>query len=149
MSNPRAGFSVTELVIACAVVGILAAVALPSFRGYSAPFRVSAAGREVYGALQEVRQQAVTRGVRTRFQVNGQDSYTLQWDDGGTWRTIRGPMRLDNVRLVSSGGTVVFQPRGTAAPLTTITVSDPANSEHNMVMSVPITGLIRIREGGG
>jgi prepilin-type N-terminal cleavage/methylation domain-containing protein len=145
----RSGFSLTELLAALALVGVLAAIAFPSFSNHSAPYRVQSAGREVVSALQDARQHAVAHGVRTRFQLVGQDGYLLQWEDGSTWNTIRGPMQLErNVRLTSSGGDLVFQPRGTVSPLSTLTVSDIGNAEHRLVMSVPITGLIRIRQGG-
>ena len=49
----------------------------------------------------------------------------------------------------STGGDVTFLPRGTASPLTTITVSDTEQPDHDMVITVPITGLVRIRTGGG
>lgn len=140
------GFSVVELVIATGLVSILGAIAYPSLAGYSVPFRVQGAGREVYSALQDARQQAVTRGRRVRFLVVGSDSYTLQWDDAGLWRTIRGPIRLErDVQLVSSGGTMTFQPRGTVSPLSTLTVSDVNDPQHDLAITVPITGLIRIR----
>ncbi|MBA2565816.1 MAG: GspH/FimT family pseudopilin [Gemmatimonadetes bacterium] len=145
-----AGFSLFEMLVAIGLIGILAAIAFPSFAAYTTPFRVQSAGREVYSALQDVRQQSITRGRRTRFQISGQDSYTLLWEDGNTWRTIRGPLKLDkDVRVVSSGGDLTFQPRGTVSPMTTLTISDSTNPEHRLVISVPITGLIRIREGGG
>lgn len=152
MTDPdrRAGFTLVELLLALSMVAILAAVALPSFRGFSTPFQVQSAGREVYAALQETRQQAVMRGRRTRFQLTTPTSYTLQWDDAGTWTTIRGPIGLEaGVQASSSGGTLTFQPRGTVSPLSTITISSISDPQHRMVITVPITGLVRIREGGG
>ena len=144
------GFTAVELVMAIVIVGILAVIALPSFASYAAPFRAQHAGREVYAALQDVRQQAITRGTRTRFRLVGSDSYTLEWDSAGTWRTIRGPMQLEKgVQLTSSGGDLTFQQRGTVSPLSTLTVSDATHAEHRLVISVPITGLVRIRQGGG
>jgi Tfp pilus assembly protein FimT len=138
------------VILAICLIGVMAAVALPSFASSTVPFRVQSAGREVYGALQEVRQQAITRGKRTRFLVVGTDSYTLQWEDDGTWRTLRGPMQLEQgVSLVSSGGDLTFLPRGTVSPLSTLTISDTEDSNHRLVVSVPITGLVRILEGGG
>lgn len=143
------GYSVVELVIVVSLVAILGMISFPAFASYSVPFRVQSAGREVYSALQDVRQQAITRGARTRFLPVGSDSYTLQWDSTGTWRTIRGPIQLEgNVRLSSSGGDLTFQPRGTVSPLSTITVSDMNLPQHDLVMTVPITGLIRVRDAG-
>jgi Tfp pilus assembly protein FimT len=143
------GYSVVELTIAIGLIAILAAVAYPSFATYTSSFRVQAAGREAYSALQDARQQAVTRGRRVRFQIVGADSYRLQWEDAGVWKTIRGPIRLEGgMTLTSSGGDLTFLPRGTVAPLSTVTVTDPQRPDHPVVMTVPITGLIRARQGG-
>jgi hypothetical protein len=109
---------------------------------------VQAAGREVYAGLQEARQQAVARGRRVRFQVVGADGYQLQWEDGAGWRTIRGPIRLeDGMALSSSGGDLTFLPRGTVTPLSTVRVTDPRRPQHPVVFTVAITGLVRAREG--
>jgi prepilin-type N-terminal cleavage/methylation domain-containing protein len=151
LSHPsHSGFTLTELIIAATLVAVLAAIAFPSFANHSAPFRVQSAGREVYAALQEARQQAIARGARTSFRPVGSDGYLLQWEVESRWRTIRGPMTLDaNVQLTSSGGDLIFQPRGTVSPFSTITISDTQSPEHRMVMTVPMTGLVRIRQGGG
>jgi Tfp pilus assembly protein FimT len=139
-----------ELLLALTMVAVLAAVALPSFRGFSTPFQVQSVGREVYAALQETRQQAVMRGRRTRFELTTPTSYKLLWDNGGVWTTIRGPIALDpGVQAASSGGALTFQPRGTVTPLSTITISSIQDPQHRMVITIPITGLVRIREGGG
>ena len=145
----RRGYTVVELAIAIGLISILAAIAYPSFVTYTAPFRVQAAGREAYSALQDARQQAVTRGRRVRFQVVGTDSYRLQWENAGVWTTIRGPIKLEGgMTLTSSGGDLTFLPRGTVTPLSTVTVTDPTRPDHPVVMTIPITGLIRARQGG-
>jgi prepilin-type N-terminal cleavage/methylation domain-containing protein len=146
----RPGFSLLELIVAIGLMGVLVVLVTPSLADFSAPFRVQSGGREIYSALQEVRQQAITRGRRTRFQVIGSDSYALQWDSAGTWTTLRGPLRLEpDVRLSSTGGDLIFQPRGIVSPASTLTVTDPASSTHRLEITVPITGLVRIRAGGG
>jgi type II secretory pathway pseudopilin PulG len=148
-TRSRNGYSVVELCITIGVIAILAGIAYPSFAAYTAPFRVQAAGREAYSALQDARQQAVTRGRRVRFQVVGADSYRLQWEDGVVWRTIRGPIRLEGgMTLASTGGDLTFLPRGTVSPLSTVTITDPQRPDYPVVLTVPITGLIRARQGG-
>jgi prepilin-type N-terminal cleavage/methylation domain-containing protein len=143
------GFTALELMIALVLVAILAAVSWPSFARITTPFRVQSAGREVYSALQEARQQAIARSRRTRFQVVGAQSYTLQWDDAGTWRTIRGPIDLEKgVQLTSSGGDLIFHPRGTVFPLSTMTISDQTDPVHRLVVTATVTGLIRLTKGG-
>lgn len=143
--RPEAGYSLFEVSFAIGLIAILAAVAYPSFASYGAPFRVQSAGREVYAALQEVRQQAITRGTRTRFQVVAGNAYMLQWEDAGTWRTIRGPIQLEEkTQLTSTGGTLTFQPRGTVSPMSTLRISDVERPEHQLIITVPITGLVRI-----
>ena len=143
-----AGFTVLELVTVISLIAILGAIAFPSFASQTATFRVQSAGREVYSALQVVRQEAIMRGTRTRFQVIGSDSYTLQWLDGATWRTIRGPIRLESsIQLTSTGGDLTFRPNGTVSPLSTLTVSDATKRERVFVLTVTVTGLVRIHQG--
>jgi type IV fimbrial biogenesis protein FimT len=142
------GFSALELMIAISLVAILAAVAFPRFASLTAPFRVQSAGHEVYSALQELRQEAIKRGTRTRFQVVGSDSYTLQWEDGASWRTIRGPIRLESgTGLTSTGGDLTYRPNGTVSPLSTLTVSDVTKPERHFDLDVTVTGLVRIQQG--
>jgi hypothetical protein len=52
------------------------------------------------------------------------------------------------MQLTSSGGTLTFLPRGTVSPLSTVTVTDPTSPEHSVVLTVPITGLVRAHGGG-
>lgn len=71
------GFTITELLVAVAVLGILAALAAPSFRSLTQAQQVKAASFELFAALSLARSEAIKR--------NGNITVTPAaggWEDG-------------------------------------------------------------------
>ena len=58
-----AGFTVVELVVLVAVIGILSAIGFPLYLSYSRAQETDSAARVIVVALNQARQLAVTRGV--------------------------------------------------------------------------------------
>lgn len=58
-----AGFTLIELVITIAIVGVLATLALPSFRGYIQTQRVKSASFDLVAALTLTRSEAIKRNT--------------------------------------------------------------------------------------
>ena len=80
----QAGFSLTELMIVVAIVGILSAVALLSFRRYAVKVRVG----EAYAMLGQIKaRQEVYRAEfsqydpAAQFPVGAPGEFTQQWDN--------------------------------------------------------------------
>ena len=75
------GFTVVELVIAVAIVALLAALALPSFREVGVRMAVTDNTNDLVGALNVARSEAVKRGRAAAVIANGGD-----WNNG--WQVI-------------------------------------------------------------
>jgi type IV fimbrial biogenesis protein FimT len=79
------GFSMVELLVVLAIVGIMTAVAMPSYRAVSNSIRVSTEINGLMGDLQFTRAEAIKQGatVTTCASANGTScSASTTWDTG-------------------------------------------------------------------
>jgi type IV fimbrial biogenesis protein FimT len=149
--NGERGFSLTELIVVVAVIGILAVLATPFFLTYLRNAAVEGAAREVATMLNQARQIAIARnqnvcvraaGTTVRYELGGcgtANYYLGAGTDSNGW------MRLtDNVTLAASADPV-FTSLGAAAPAATYTVT---HSQYpTITMSVTVAGSGRVRIG--
>ena len=64
------GFTLTELLIALVVVGIIAAIASPNFIGLLERIRVNNSLEQLLGAIRETQRLAMRQGKRCRININ-------------------------------------------------------------------------------
>ena len=145
------GFSLAELLAVVGIIGILTAIAVPSFLTMRPGLRLNGAAREVFGKLMWARAQAVEEN--TTYSVTFPDNHTLTIindtngngvaDMGETTETVDIQTDYTDVTFVVGGSdtTPNFNGRGTTSGETTITVS---NSSGSRIVTVTPTGNVKI-----
>ena len=112
-----------ELAIVLAVIGLMAALALPGWTTLLDRIAVERAATEVTTALAIARNAAVLRATRTRLTVVADSLRVDEWEDR-TWRPLwrcAGPAS-NAVSLQVSNGTIIFGAIGIGAGPSNTTV---------------------------
>lgn len=145
------GFSLAELLTVTAIIGIVTAVAMPSFLAMQPSRRLNGASREVFGKLMWARAQAVEENITYSVTFPTNHSMTIirdangngAADTGETTESVDIQTDYSDCTFTVSGGdtTPNFLGRGTTNGDTTITISNTAGSR---VVTVSLTGNIKI-----
>ena len=148
--NPRgsAGFSLSELVVVLAIIGIMALTAVPWVLSGLPALKVTWGAREIQSALNRAKMLAISTRQNICVQVaTGGYQFVqggcagLVWsgqgtDSAGTFRPSNG------VQVTNAGTSPIFTPFGTASQIGTLTLTVPgANSQ---TVSVTAAGRITI-----
>jgi type IV fimbrial biogenesis protein FimT len=72
------GFTLVELMVTLAVLVVLLAVAVPSFRSITLSNRLTTNANELVGAIQTARMEAIKRNARTQFCSNSDSSNSTE-----------------------------------------------------------------------
>lgn len=147
--DAKRAFTLVELMIVIAIIGIVSAIAAPNFRTYMAERRLSGAARMVMSDLMAARQKAVTQNNRFSVTFSG-NQYTILDDDNNNGSTDSGEMtEVRNIQTDYYDVTIpnvtanpVFYPRGTASG-TTVTLTSSGTGS-NKYVKVAITGRVKI-----
>ena len=147
----QAGFTITELIIVMAVVGILAAIAAPELGEMVRRQRVKTAAFDVFAGLSHARSEAIKRNITVNvipvmgdwakgFLVTDLNNRTVRTQQGFASLTVTGP------------GTITFNNSGrlTGGASATIALVAPDVTDvmagHRCVI-VETTGRARTKEG--
>lgn len=151
-TNPR-GFSLVELMVVIAVIGIITAVATPFFLSFLQAQRLRGAAQQVQTFLNQARQLAIARNISYRVEVNQTGtglrfvrvSDSTPWTGPGTDGS--GYFGLDTeIQLINQSGTnPTFNPFGAASTAGTLRVR---NLQGTQCLDVIVSVSGRIRTAG-
>ncbi len=153
-----AGFTLIEMLMVIAILGVLASIAFPSFNYLSANTKVKSASTELYLAMIRARSESVKRNrpVGVVATSGNKDTWHTGWSvvaDGNqdgdftdgepTDRLIATQGSLSAVTIKMADTNVVFRPNGRlsgAAPQFEVTATDAKQSALSRCVSADVTG---------
>lgn len=148
------GFTLVELMVTVAVIGILAVVAVPAMTGLINNSRISGLSGEVVSAVQLARSEAVRRNARVTLCASGDGATCSNSADWSRW-IVQAPdntsggtdVVLDgtapgNAQVSGPASRIVFRPSGLVVSQAQLTVcvptTNPANNQR--VVAVVLSG---------
>ena len=145
----QSGFSLGELLMIVAVIGIVSVLATPAFISYSQAARLKGGAQELATILNQGRQLAITRNttacvvqagnkVRIRISSCTGTIWTGPGTDGSGWFTL-----TEDVRVSAATASVIFTHLGTASTAGTYTVLNP-QTNRTLSVIVALSGRITI-----
>ena len=138
----QSGFTLVELMITIAVLGIAAAIAVPNFLSQMPQWRLNGAARQVMGDLMAARMQAVKENTSVTVAYMNKQQYTVSNGTATTTKDIG--TNYSDVTIGADFGNIVFSSRGTLNPPTrTIILS--SSSGPTKSITVLLTGRVRIK----
>jgi prepilin-type N-terminal cleavage/methylation domain-containing protein len=142
MNKRTCGFSLIEVVISIAILGLIIALLSYSFTNQAPKYQLKKATWEIYSRLNYARYKAIYRGIKYKVSFES-NSYMLEKFDNpkGEWRTEQRSF-LDGV-TITANNSPIFHPRGTVSNLASITVQ---NSRGQYKISIAISGRIKVTE---
>ncbi len=145
----KRGFTLIEMMVVVAILGIMAAIAIPNFRQYIMQSRLNGAARQVMSDFMSARMTAVSqnRKVKIFFFSNHQYKICDDADNNGTVSDGEGTVQTRDVQNDYPGVTFtstadpIFNLNGTANG-TTITLTNPSGTR---TVSLATTGRAMIQ----
>ncbi len=143
----RDGYSVAELVVVCAVIGLLAVMTLPFFLSYYQVAAARAGSQQVIALLNQARELAVKENDNICVQLPSGTQMRLRLTScvGAAWigpgTDAAGIMNLPQAFALAAPGDIVFSYLGAALPATTYTLTNSTTGATTTI-SVALTGRI-------
>ena len=145
------GFTLVELMIVLAIMGIVSAIAAPNFMHYMAERRLNGAARMVMSDLMAARMKAVSINQKVKVSFGSNHAYEI-WNDADNNGTVADNEGDDLVKDIypdyydvtfSASANPVFTPRGTSTNGTKVTLTSSRTGGTKYVKAA-WTGRVKI-----
>lgn len=142
--RPEQGWSLTELLIVLSIMGIMAALAGPSYQALATRVQARSVTIEIASELRLARQLAMARRERLRviFDREGRTITLRRADTDGTLHIYQYADKGVIVEEPTAGPELLFHPSGRSVTPTTIRVRDSQGRE--TIFTVSITGRVSV-----
>jgi Tfp pilus assembly protein FimT len=152
----RAGFSLVELVVLVAVIGVMFSMTIPFFLRYYQAAAVKSASQQVVALLNQARGLAIAQNSTSGVCVHLPSTTQMQFVQDGCGGTVwigpgtdaAGNINLPQGFTMGPATNVVFNYLGAALPAVTYTVTN-ASTGATLTVRIAISGRIEIRSGAG
>jgi prepilin-type N-terminal cleavage/methylation domain-containing protein len=135
----NAGYTLIELLIAVAIMGLLFGIGLPRLSRLRAPYAMAGATRQIAADIVAARQRAISRNTSYRVNFNAAaKTYQLERLVGLAWTADGAVQRLPNGVNIGTitPGNPVFDSRGLLAGDVTIPLTATGATSRTVVVNV-------------
>lgn len=134
-----AGFSLIEIIIVLAIVGVVIAIAIPNIRSAQQGFQMSTGTANAANRLAEARMEAVKRNRQIDVTIDAatRSLLTTVTDAGGVVNTLAGPEYLPASVVYDLGGAANMQ-------ITFDSMGRPLNPPQVVTLRTDGGGLVRV-----
>ena len=139
-----AGKSLTELVIVAAILGVVAAMAVPAYKSFHIGLQGRTAAAEIASTLRMARHLAMARRERLliRFDLSEHTMTLRQADDGGVLNVYGYAEKGIVIEEPTAGPELFFHPSGRSASASTIVIHD--RDHRRTTVTISLTGRVVI-----
>jgi type IV fimbrial biogenesis protein FimT len=136
------GFTLVEILVTIALIGIISAIAIPDWGTLLPTFRLNGATRQIQSELHRIKMKAVTENVNFQL-VYSENGQTYQVKRNGAELETKSLPEGIKLRTATSPLTLEFTPRGTPSSAGTVTVKLCNTKGEGKNVVVRATGRIR------
>ena len=140
----KSGFTLIEIAIVLVIIGIMAMIAVPSFKQWVFHTRFTGFLRDAYTEFQHGKMRAMTTGISHEVVVDpvNETIRLRRLSDGAFYprRDLEAPSSCDIV----SGASVTFNRNGTASSNGNVQIVNKYNASDNQTITVSL-GTARVR----